>query len=395
MGDLKDAGQTNETPETMEAVDIENAQNLEQSIEQRTFTANAEMAALLVNPLYNLPKSIQRNIRALKKIQLQHVHTEVDFFKELHELEIKYEKKFNPLYDQRAAIISGAYEPTEEECDFQADNNKDLEIAEALEKVKIEEESGDKAEEPEVKGVPEFWLTAFKNAPSLADMIEEYDEPILKHLVDVKAETFADPMSFKLEFHFEPNEFFTNSVLTKFYELRCSPEESDIFAFEGPEIVKSKGCTIDWKKGKNITIKTIKKKQKHKARGAVRTVTKTVSNDSFFNFFSPPTAPENEEEMDEETQGILNTDFEIGNLIKDRIVPHAVLFFTGENLVDEDFDDEDEEDEDEDEFDEEEDEEDDDEADNNQCLNRKKSKGQSGNSQQAPPEYINAGFTAL
>lgn len=47
-------------------------------------------------------------------------------------------------------------------------------------------------------------------------------------------------------------------------------------------------CQIDWKKGKNVTLKTIKKKQKHKGRGTVRTVTKTVSNDSFFNFFSPP-----------------------------------------------------------------------------------------------------------
>lgn len=47
-------------------------------------------------------------------------------------------------------------------------------------------------------------------------------------------------------------------------------------------------CQIDWKKGKNVTLKTIKKKQKHKGRGTVRTVTKTVTNDSFFNFFSPP-----------------------------------------------------------------------------------------------------------
>jgi hypothetical protein len=48
------------------------------------------------------------------------------------------------------------------------------------------------------------------------------------------------------------------------------------------------GCTIDWKKNKNVTVKTIKKKQKHKSRGSVRTITKTIQNDSFFNFFSPP-----------------------------------------------------------------------------------------------------------
>lgn len=51
-------------------------------------------------------------------------------------------------------------------------------------------------------------------------------------------------------------------------------------------------CTIEWTKGKNVTLKTIKKKQKHKGRGTVRTVTKTVPNDSFFNFFTPPEGKE-------------------------------------------------------------------------------------------------------
>lgn len=41
-----------------------------------------------------------------------------------------------------------------------------------------------------------------------------------------------------------------------------------------------------------MTVKTIKKKQKHKSRGSVRTVTKSVQADSFFNFFSPPAMPE-------------------------------------------------------------------------------------------------------
>lgn len=36
-----------------------------------------------------------------------------------------------------------------------------------------------------------------------------------------------------------------------------------------------------------MTVKTIKKKQKHKGRGTVRIVTKQVPNDSFFNFFNP------------------------------------------------------------------------------------------------------------
>lgn len=46
-------------------------------------------------------------------------------------------------------------------------------------------------------------------------------------------------------------------------------------------------CQINWQKGKDVTVKTVKKKQKHKGRGTVRTVTKQIPQDSFFNFFSP------------------------------------------------------------------------------------------------------------
>lgn len=104
------------------------------------------------------------------------------------------------------------------------------------------------------------------------------------------------------------------------------------------------GCTIDWKKGKNVTVKTLKKKQKHKSRGSIRTITKTVQNDSFFNFFSPSPVPDDpDEDMDEDTQALLTADFEIGHYIRERIIPRAVLFFTGEALDDEDYEEEGEE----------------------------------------------------
>jgi nucleosome assembly protein 1-like 1 len=37
-----------------------------------------------------------------------------------------------------------------------------------------------------------------------------------------------------------------------------------------------------------------------------------------------------ENEMDEHIQSLLTADFEIGHYIRERIVPNAVLFFTGE-----------------------------------------------------------------
>jgi nucleosome assembly protein 1-like 1 len=186
-------------------------------------------------------------------------------------------------------------------------------------------------------------LTIFKNVEMLAEMVQELDEPVLEKLEDVTVKIHEKPqMGFTINFHFLDNEYFTNHVLTKEYEMKCEPLEDDPFSFEGPEIIKCKGCTIDWKKGKNLTVKTVKKKQKHKNKGNVRTITKQVKADSFFNFFDPPEVPDDPKaEVDEETQALLTADFEIGHYINERIVPRAVLYFTGEALEeDSDYDEE-------------------------------------------------------
>ena len=55
-----------------------------------------------------------------------------------------------------------------------------------------------------------------------------------------------------------------------------------------------------------------------------------------------------ETEVDEDVQNLLSADFEIGHYIRERIVPRAVLYFTGEALEEDDYDDEEEEEEEED-----------------------------------------------
>jgi len=260
---------------------------------------------------------------------------------------VKYALKYEPLYNKRTDIVNGVYEPNDEECNYpsdEEDEEEDNKLSEDVkEKVKVEEKEEDK----DIKGIPEFWLTIFKNVDLIAENIQEHDEPNLAHLLDVRVSLSNDPMGFKLEFVFSPNEFFNDEVLTKEYDLRCDPDLEDPWNYDGLAIVKCRGCKIDWKKGKNVTEKTVTKKQKHKSKGQVRTVTKTVKNDSFFNFFDPPQVPEKEEDLDDETHALLQADWEIGEVIRQSIVPRAVLFFTGEAL-DEDYDDEeDEEDEEE------------------------------------------------
>ncbi|XP_012522599.1 nucleosome assembly protein 1-like 1 isoform X1 [Monomorium pharaonis] len=316
----------------------------------------------LEEQMQSLPTSVKRRVKALKQLQLVTTNIEAKFYEEVHALECEYYKMCAPLYEKRSEIISGAYEPTDEQCVWDSDEDEEVLNNYMKDKAKIEETTETKKDETEneddTKGIPDFWLTIFKNVSTLSDMVQEHDEPILKHLHDIKVKFLrADPMGFVLEFYFTPNEYFSNSVLTKEYIMKCTPDKNDPFSFEGPEIYRCKGCVIDWKKGKNVTIKTIKKNQKHKSRGSMRTVTKTVQNDSFFNFFTPPIVPEDSEaDMDDETQALLTSDFELGHYIRERIVPRAVLYYTGEGLddEDEDYEDEDDGDDDEDEEDEEE-----------------------------------------
>ncbi|XP_065070800.1 nucleosome assembly protein 1-like 1 [Rhopilema esculentum] len=318
----------------------------------------------------SLPASVKRRVNALKNIQVEYAHIEGKFYKEVHALEMKYAEVFKPLYDKRKSIVAGEYEPTDEEAIWvdpsgededeekaeeekkDDDNTKVKEnkseaekLAEELkEKVDLDE---DKKEE-DVKGINEFWLTAMKNVELLSEMIQPHDEPILGHLTDIKLifsgkedageEEADDELGFAIEFHFSPNEYFSNSVLTKSYKVQCHPSKEDPFSFEGTEITGCTGCSIDWKKGKNVTQKTIKKKQKHKGRGQTRTITKTVKNDSFFNFFAPPEVDDEEEEMEEDMEALLAADFELGHFFRERLIPRAILYFTGE-AIDEDDDD--------------------------------------------------------
>ena len=47
----------------------------------------------------------------------------------------------------------------------------------------------------------------------------------------------------------------------------------------------------------------------------VRTVEKKILNDSFFNFFSPPDIKD-DEDIDSDTEALLDSDFQIGSCFK-------------------------------------------------------------------------------
>ncbi|KXS19205.1 nucleosome assembly protein [Gonapodya prolifera JEL478] len=296
----------------------------------------------------SLPGEVKRRINALKNLQKSHAELEGKFREEVLALEKKYQVLYRPLYDQRRDFIVGDAEPTEEQATFRDPDEEEG----ANEPTPQVQRTGNEAP---VRGIPEFWLTALKNMPQINEMITERDEAALKHLTDIRVSFLDDNPGFKLEFEFEENDFFTDRVLTKIYFLQNDPDSPyDDLLYDHAE-----GCTIHWKEGMDLSVKIETKKQRHKATNKVRIVKKTVPAETFFTFFTPPKAPEakenaeNEEDEDEnedeDLDAKLEEDYEIGEMLKEKIIPHAIDWFTGKALeYDEDIYDDDDDDEDED-----------------------------------------------
>jgi len=298
--------------------------------------------------LSELPAEVLKRVKALKNLQFANIKHEVDYYNEIHKLDLKYKKLYDENNEKRKQIYLGEHEPTAAECEWKDSDAADA-VIDKLEKLEVDDKN---LKGGNVKGIPNFWLTVFQNSNEtlLSGTFEQIDEPVLKHLEDITITLPEKNTGFTLNFHFAPNEFFTNTVLTKEYELKSDYDPEDPLEFDGPEMFRSKGCKIDWKSGKNTTVKVIKQKvkQKGKGKGGPKFVTKEEKRETFFNFFKPPKVPEDDkEEVDDERQAQITEDFDIGFSIKEKLVPRAVLYFTGEALEDDDYDDLDDESDDE------------------------------------------------
>eukprot|EP00882_Tetradesmus_deserticola_P000413 GHRQ01000454.1.p1 GENE.GHRQ01000454.1~~GHRQ01000454.1.p1 ORF type:complete len:340 (+),score=180.22 GHRQ01000454.1:220-1239(+) len=303
-----------------------------------------QMAMMAMDPedfISSLTPQLRARVNELQTLQTQHDELEKEFRKERAALEEKYAKLYAPLYADRSAIVSGA------------------------KAVPLPEGETAAADTPE-EGIPGFWATVLARAELVQN---EKDADALTYLTDITCEsvtgtskqpaedgdeeTEVETAGFKLTFTFKENPYFTNTVLTKSYHMLDDDE---------PVLERSEGTEIDWKAGKNITVKVMKKKPKKGARPDAKPQTKLEPVDSFFNFFSPPQVPEDDAELDgeemEQLHEEIEADYDAGDTIKNKLIPHAVAWFTGEALEDEGIgmlgDDEDE--------DEDDDEDDDDEA---------------------------------
>ena len=67
----------------------------------------------------------------------------------------------------------------------------------------MQEKDKKEVSEEDMKGVPEFWLTIFKNVELLQEMVQEHDEAVLKSLYDITVTFNKDPMVSHFEFESE------------------------------------------------------------------------------------------------------------------------------------------------------------------------------------------------
>jgi nucleosome assembly protein 1-like 1 len=125
---------------------------------------------------------------------------------------------------------------------------------------------------------------------------------------------------FELIFLFEKNDYFKNASLRKSFVMT----RQNI-------IEKCEGTEIEWKEGKDVTKKKIKKKQKAKKGQPGKTITKTVEQESFFNFFKTiempdetelaegkkPEKEDDEEEEKKDAGELMDEDYDMGQEFKD------------------------------------------------------------------------------
>ena len=246
--------------------DYLHAEDLDRAAAASIFAQNPKLVSMIQGKLgtlvgrssgyvESLPAPVRRRVAGLKGIQKDHAKLEGDFQEEVLQLEKKYFAKYTPLYEKRAKIVNGASEPTDSEVTA-GEQGEEEEIGDGG---KSDTADGSHSS-VEMAGIPEFWLSAMKNQVSLAELITDRDEPALKLLTDIRMEYLEKP-GFRLIFEFADNDFFSNKTITKTYFYQEESGYGGEFIYDHAE-----GDKIDWKTGRDLTVRVESKKQRNKSK---------------------------------------------------------------------------------------------------------------------------------
>ena len=272
-----------------------------------------------------MPDPVKDRFKALKVLtdKLHALDEEEDIA--YRAIERKYELLYQKVYEKRAALLKGDAQPAEETL-AKFEETKAKLIDDQYESLEVPI-CDVKDIQNTVKGVSGFWLRAMLAHSNLSHEISEKDRPILAYLEDIKLTLHEQGFGFDLTFVFEQNSYFSPQELVK------------KFVMTKPNVVeKCIGTPIEWAVGCDPTKE--KKKKKTKSGGKTKTTTTTVKCESFFNFFEtveaaelgtkPPGQEEDSEDDEENKIGEqMDQNFDMGNDIKDDIVPLALEYYLG------------------------------------------------------------------
>ncbi|OQV15945.1 putative nucleosome assembly protein [Hypsibius exemplaris] len=261
------------------------------------------------------PENIHHRVNALRHLYMESRRRE-------HELQIANFKKeaetyksLEKVWKKRLDIVTGAHEPTLEESRFSLDASD----------APVQTAPNDGQQ-----GVPKFWLVVLNYAAHTADMIHPQDVAALEFLRDVRVEYSESPLGFTLVFDFLPNPYFSNATLTRSYEYGTAVAPAQLYSSSNLMPKATAGTKIDWKAGKDLTKRVMLSKD---AAGSAQKA------DSFFDFFAPTITDlgqigqslargDDQELLENAEQAGL--EYEIAIALRSRIVPRALLFYTGE-----------------------------------------------------------------
>lgn len=289
-----------------------------------------------VNPLAHLPDYVLARVNKLRDLDAQRQELMDQYLVERAAVEKKYAGLFSPLYDQRAEVVRGAKDDSiaAAAAAAAAAEPKTAEPTSAVDKDAVEA-ARSAQEEPAAEverrstGIPHFWVTAMCNHETVSEWVTEPDVDCLEKLLNVTCVDHDDGKGFQLHFHFAENEYFDNAVLTKTYEV------PNLLLSDEPLLKGVRGTAIQWKPGRSLTYRMVKKKQRGKGKhaGLVRTVQKREEMESFFKWFEPPEMPpmdSMDEEKAEELEAVFDEDYEMALVFRNQIIPRAVTWFTGD-----------------------------------------------------------------
>jgi len=290
------------------------------------------------DPLAHLPPYVLARVEKLQDLQATRDEIMQDYLKERAALEKKYEALVQPLYRERAAVVRGAHDDAiaAETAARAAASSSGMDETNGGDGDNNDSRNGADADD-RVQGIPQFWAAAMTHLDSVSEIISEDDVDCLALLNDITCVDRDDGKGFTLTFHFQqPNDYFSNPVLTKSYEI-----PNLLLSDDEPLIKNVVGTQIEWKPGRSLTHRTVTKKQRGKkgtkTAGQVRNVTKQEEKESFFHWFTAPEMPIMMEEMDEEeaerVEELFDSDYEVAQAFRCHLIPKAVSWFTGQVSV--------------------------------------------------------------